>query len=123
MALAFMGAEGFKEKKQKHLIYSSIRMEINALCLSDTPPVHAHFFFKYHDAAVAVLNTIWHFTISSCPVCALKVKLMPMFPLLKQPLHHFPPPNIRSKISSKRMLMPAKQPKHNFPQVTKVGLF
>lgn len=31
-------------KKQKHLIYSSIRMEINGLCLSDTPPLSTHTF-------------------------------------------------------------------------------
>lgn len=37
-------------KKQMHLIYSSIRMEINGLCLSDTPPLSTHRFllFSYH---------------------------------------------------------------------------
>lgn len=34
------------EKKQRHLIYSSIRMEINGLCLSDTPPLSALTFFS-----------------------------------------------------------------------------
>lgn len=52
LALAFMGAKGFKEKKQKHLIYSSIRMEINVLCLLDTPPVDAHFFFLPQDSCL-----------------------------------------------------------------------
>lgn len=44
MALAFTDAGGIEERKQKHLIYSSIRMEINGLYQSDTPPLSMFTF-------------------------------------------------------------------------------
>lgn len=61
-----MGAKGFKEKKQKHLIYSSIRMEINVLCLLDTPPVDAHFFFFYHRIPAYCLSQLRKFKVETC---------------------------------------------------------
>lgn len=48
LALAFKEAVGIEEKKQKHLIYSSIHMEINGFCLAKRHNPHCPRSLFYH---------------------------------------------------------------------------
>ena len=60
-------------KKQMHLIYSSIRMEINGLCLSDTPPLSTLTFFFFPTTGILSAASVkWTPAGTSCPTVVVK---------------------------------------------------
>ena len=73
LALAFADAGGNwgGEKKQMHLIYSSIRMEINGLCLSDTPPPSTLTISFPTTGILPTASVKWTPAGMSCPTVGL----------------------------------------------------